>query len=108
MILKIFQVDAFTDKLFGGNPAAVIPLKAWLPKELMQKIGSENNLPETAFFVDKDDGFDLKWFTPQQEVNLCGHATLASAHVLFYHFNYSKPEAKFFSNSGILTVRNNH
>ncbi|MBA3647315.1 MAG: PhzF family phenazine biosynthesis protein [Chitinophagales bacterium] len=105
MKLKMFQVDAFTDHLFGGNPAAVIPLDKWVPKELMQKIAAENNLSETAFYVPTNDGFDLRWFTPGTEVNLCGHATLAAAHVLFHHQNYKNPEIKFFSNSGLLTVK---
>lgn len=106
MKLSMFQVDAFTDHLFGGNPAAVVPLSEWLSKELMQKIASENNLSETAFFVSQEDAFDLKWFTPVTEVNLCGHATLATAHVLYRHLGWSKPEIKFHSNSGMLSVRN--
>ncbi|MEO6168868.1 MAG: PhzF family phenazine biosynthesis protein [Chitinophagales bacterium] len=106
MKLKIYQVDAFTDHLFGGNPAAVCPLQEWLPKEKMQQISMENNLSETAFFVPVEDGFDLKWFTPVTEVDLCGHATLASGHVLYKHLGYSLPEIKFRSNSGMLGVRN--
>ncbi|HUM47712.1 MAG TPA: PhzF family phenazine biosynthesis isomerase [Chitinophagales bacterium] len=100
MKIKIFQVDAFTDHLFGGNPAAVCPLQEWLPKEKMQQIALENNLSETAFFVMLEDGFDLKWFTPVTEVDLCGHATLASGHVLYKHLGYSLPEIKFHSISG--------
>ena len=79
MQLPIYQVDAFTDKLFGGNPAAVVPLKTWLSDEIMQKIAFENNLSETAFFVPNETGFDIRWFTPTVEVNLCGHATLATS-----------------------------
>lgn len=80
---KIYQVDAFTDKLFHGNPAAVCPLKSWLSDELMQKIARENNLSETAFYVSEDSHYNIRWFTPTVEVDLCGHATLASAYVLF-------------------------
>ena len=83
MELSIFQVDAFSDTLFKGNPAAVIPLEKWLPDDLMQKIASENNLSETAFYVKVNDLFEIRWFTPTAEVDLCGHATLASAHILF-------------------------
>ena len=86
MKLTIYQVDAFTDKLFGGNPAAVIPLDEWLDTELMQKIALENNLSETVFIVPSgkaDADYDIRWFTPEVEINLCGHATLASAWVLF-------------------------
>lgn len=83
MKLEVFQVDAFTNKPFGGNPAAVVPLESWLNAELMQKIALENNLSETAFFVKKDDIYEIRWFTPTVEVNLCGHATLASSYVIF-------------------------
>ena len=82
MSLEIFQVDAFTKNAFGGNPAAVCPLDTWLPDETMQQIAAENNLAETAFFVKNGDRYDIRWFTPTVEVNLCGHATLASAHAL--------------------------
>ena len=85
MRLKIFQVDAFADEVFGGNPAAVCPLKSWLGDATMQAIAYENNLSETAFFVPAGDAYDLRWFTPLAEVDLCGHATLASAHVVFHH-----------------------
>ena len=81
--LKIYQIDAFTGRLFGGNPAAVVPLETWLDAATMQSIALENNLAETAFFVPEGDGFRLRWFTPEVEVKLCGHATLASAYVLF-------------------------
>lgn len=80
--MKLYQIDAFTDKVFGGNPAAVMPLDAWLDDALMQKIALENNLSETAFFVKTDDGYHLRWFTPEKEIDLCGHATLASAYVI--------------------------
>jgi len=83
MKLEIFQVDAFTSKMFGGNPAAVVPLDKWLPDELLLDIAAENNLAETAFFVRRDERFEIRWFTPKVEVNLCGHATLASAYVIF-------------------------
>ena len=92
MKLEIFQVDAFTDKAFGGNPAAVVPLTEWLPDELMLKIAAENNLSETAFFVKENEHYHIRWFTPTVEVNLCGHATLASSHVIF---NELKLEEKF-------------
>lgn len=82
MRLPIFQVDAFTDTLFGGNPAAVVPLESWLPDERLQAIAAENNLSETAYFVPQGEGFELRWFTPQSEVDLCGHATLATAFVI--------------------------
>src|SRR5271155_719555 len=80
MRLPLYQVDAFTDKLFGGNPAAVCPLEAWLPEATMQAIAAENNVAETAFFVREGGDYALRWFTPTVEVDLCGHATLASGH----------------------------
>jgi PhzF family phenazine biosynthesis protein len=104
MILKIFQVDAFTNKLFGGNPAAVVPLNVWLSDEQMQNIAMENNLAETAFYTPKDDGFHLRWFTPKAEVPLCGHATLASAYVLFEIEKTKWDVLKFHTLSGILSV----
>lgn len=105
MNLPIFQVDAFTDHLFGGNPAAVVPLESWLPDSLMQHIAAENNLAETAFFVKEPAGYHIRWFTPLTEVELCGHATLASAHVLFNHMNYPENQIEFQSKSGILSVK---
>jgi PhzF family phenazine biosynthesis protein len=93
----IYVVDAFTDKLFGGNPAAVCPLETWLPDELMQQLAAENNLSETVFFVPEADGFNIRWFTPGTEVKLCGHATLASAHVLFSILNYHSDKIIFYS-----------
>jgi PhzF family phenazine biosynthesis protein len=107
MKLTIYQVDAFTDKLFGGNPAAVIPLDTWLDTQLMQKIALENNLSETVFIVksgNNDFDHEIRWFTPELEINLCGHATLASAYVLFNILNFDKPEIRFSSLSGILKV----
>jgi PhzF family phenazine biosynthesis protein len=82
MKLTIYQVDAFAENVFQGNPAAVIPLEDWLEEDLMQKIAMENNLSETAFFVKTDDGFHIRWFTPEFEIDLCGHATLASAYII--------------------------
>ncbi len=106
---KIYQVDAFSDTVFGGNPAAVCILNEWLPAELMQKIAAENNLAETAFVVKRESDFEIRWFTPAIEVALCGHATLASAHVLFEYFNHEKPTIKFFSaQSGNLSVTKNN
>lgn len=87
--LPIYQVDAFTDSLFGGNPAAVCPLEAWLPDATMQAIAAENNLAETAFFVREGSDYALRWFTPTVEVDLCGHATLASGHIVF---SFLEPE----------------
>lgn len=105
MKIQIFQIDAFTNKLFGGNPAAVCPLKEWLDDELLQKIAAENNLAETAYFVQLDDGsFHLRWFTPQHEMDLCGHATLASAFVIFNELNHKKTRIDFQSKSGSLSV----
>jgi len=102
----LYQVDAFTNRLFGGNPAAVCPLDSWITDELMQQIAAENNLSETAFFVIRPDGdYDLRWFTPAAEVDLCGHATLATAHVLFRHLGNSKEQIGFHTRSGLLTVR---
>ena len=78
----MYQVDAFADKIFSGNPAAVVPLEDWLPDGLMQQIAMENNISETAFFVKTDEGYHLRWFTPTFEIDLCGHATLASAYII--------------------------
>ncbi|MEO6251691.1 MAG: PhzF family phenazine biosynthesis protein [Ferruginibacter sp.] len=110
MKLTIYQVDAFTDKLFGGNPAAVIPLDKWLDPVFMQQIALENNLSETVFIVGSnkaDCDYEIRWFTPEVEINLCGHATLASAYVLFNFLNFTKPEIRFSSLSGILKVTMN-
>jgi PhzF family phenazine biosynthesis protein len=101
----IFQIDAFTDQLFGGNPAAVCPLVEWLPDVMLQKLAMENNLSETAFFVPHDDNYELRWFTPKSEIDLCGHATLASAHVLFQHLGHQNDKIKFFTRkAGVLHV----
>ena len=102
--LKIYQIDAFTGRLFGGNPAAVVPLEKWLDAATMQSIALENNLAETAFFVPEGDGFRLRWFTPEVEVKLCGHATLASAYVLFTILEPGRRAVKFETLSGTLTV----
>jgi PhzF family phenazine biosynthesis protein len=108
MKIEIFQVDAFTDKLFSGNPAAVCPLKDWLPDSTMQKIASENNLSETAFFIPEEDHYHIRWFTPATEVDLCGHATLATAHVIYCHLEQKKANLiQFNSKSGLLFVRKN-
>ncbi|MEX0719581.1 MAG: PhzF family phenazine biosynthesis protein [Balneolaceae bacterium] len=104
MKTRIYQVDAFTFDLFGGNPAAIVPLEEWLSDELMQNIAAENNLSETAFFVPEGDGYRLRWFTPVVEVDLCGHATLATAHILFEELGYDKDEIIFKTKSGLLTV----
>lgn len=106
MKLPIYQIDAFTNKVFRGNPAAVVPLEAWLPDDVMQNIAAENNLAETAFFVQRADGggYDLRWFTPEIEIPLCGHATLASAFVLFRHLGYTREIIHFHSKSGELRV----
>lgn len=107
MKLEIFQVDAFTSKVFGGNPAAVCFMDSWLPDAVMQKIALENNLPETAFFVpSQKEGYDyhLRWFTPAVEMDLCGHATLATAYCLFDHLGFGGSEIRFESRSGLLTV----
>ncbi|MCB0730054.1 MAG: PhzF family phenazine biosynthesis protein [Ignavibacteriae bacterium] len=107
MKLKIFQVDAFTSKVFGGNPAAVIPLENWLDDKILQNIGLENNLSETAFFVKEKEGYRIRWFTPTSEVDLCGHATLASSFVLFNILNKKENVIKFNSRSGELLVEKN-
>lgn len=107
MKIQLFQVDAFTDQLFGGNPAAVCLLDSWLDEKTMQHIAAENNLAETAFIVQANQHFDIRWFTPTIEVELCGHATLAAAHVLFRHLNYKERVIKFHSHlSGRLSVEN--
>jgi PhzF family phenazine biosynthesis protein len=103
--MQIYQIDAFTKELFQGNPAAVVPLQEWLPDDLMQRIAMENNLADTAFFVPEGDDFAIRWFTPATEVALCGHATLASGHVLFEHLGYKGDVIRFRSlNSGFLEV----
>lgn len=100
----LYQIDAFTNQLFRGNPAAVIPLEKWISDELMQKIAMENNLSETVFFVKNVDEFDIRWFTPESEINLCGHATLASAFTLFNFLGFDRPQIVFHSKSGRLII----
>ena len=104
MQLTIYQVDAFADHCFEGNPAAVVPLEHWLPDDLMQAIAAENNLSETAFFVAAGEDFHIRWFTPLNEVELCGHATLASAYVLFHAIGVESDRLSFRSLSGFLSV----
>jgi len=105
--MTLYQVDAFTDKLFGGNPAAVIPLDSWPGDQLMQSIAMENNLAETAFVVPEGNDFRIRWFTPSVEVNLCGHATLAAAYVMFHEMEYAAETIRFQSKSGWLSVSRN-
>ena len=107
MTLPIYQVDAFTSKLFGGNPAAVVPLEKWLDTSILQNIAAENNLAETAFFVKEGDHYHIRWMTPVNEVPLCGHATLASAFVIFNFLDKDARKIKFFSKSGELYVERN-
>src|ERR1700682_3067067 len=105
MPLPLFHVDTFTGKPFKGNPAAVCPPKAWLDDKLLLAVAAENNLSETAFFVPEGEQSRLRWFTPQSEVNLCGHATLASAFVLLTILEPQRELVSFATRSGILTVR---
>jgi PhzF family phenazine biosynthesis protein len=107
MKVPIYQVDAFTSRLFGGNPAAVVLLDEWLPDPVMQNIGTENNLPETAFVIPREDQSELRWFTPTMEVDLCGHATLAAGHVLFSYRYPFLNQVQFRTRSGILGVQRN-
>lgn len=108
MKIPIYQVDAFTNERFKGNPAAVCPLDSWLPGAVMQNIAAENNLAETAFIVPAGDEYEIRWFTPTVEVDLCGHATLASAYVLFNELGFSGGQINFHSpRSGSLTVSRN-
>jgi PhzF family phenazine biosynthesis protein len=105
--IPLYQLDAFAERLFTGNPAAVCPLERWLPDEVMQAIGAENNLAETAFFVRDDSGtadFHLRWFTPTVEIELCGHATLASGWVLVHELGWSKPSISFRTLGGRLVI----
>ena len=105
MELTIYQVDAFTDQIFGGNPAAVCPLEEWLEPTLMQRIAEENNLAETAFFTKKAEVYEIRWFMPHDEIDLCGHATLASAYVIFNHLQHDSDLIRFTSQSGVLEAR---
>lgn len=102
--LTFYQLDAFTAEVFRGNPAGVCPLEAWLSGELMQAIAAENNLSETAFFVRRGQDYDLRWFTPTTEVDLCGHATLASAYVISHYLEPDRRQMRFLSRSGPLEV----
>lgn len=109
MQLPIYQIDAFADAVFKGNPAAVMPLDTWLPDATMQAIAAENNLAETAFFVPQkgglgEDGYGLRWFTPEVEVDLCGHATLGTSWVIFNKLDRKRERIDFFTKSGKLTV----
>jgi PhzF family phenazine biosynthesis protein len=106
--LTLYQIDAFTDKVFRGNPAAVCPLDRWLSDTDLQAIAEENNLSETAFYVPVDAGFHLRWFTPRAEVDLCGHATLATAFVIFNFSDYADNTVKFETKSGELAVTKNN
>jgi PhzF family phenazine biosynthesis protein len=103
--IRLFQVDAFTRRVFAGNPAAVCPLDRWLPDATLQAIAAENNLSETAYFVGAEGEYEIRWFTPASEVDLCGHATLASAHVILRHLAPALAEVRFASRSGPLRVR---
>ncbi|HEY8569654.1 PhzF family phenazine biosynthesis protein [Microbulbifer sp.] len=105
MQLPIYQADAFTSELFKGNPAAYIPLTRWLDDQLLQQIAAENNLAETAFTVPAGNGFELRWFTPGEEVPLCGHATLVTAHLLWTELGFTEAEIHFYTRSGELIVR---
>jgi len=108
MKLRFYHVDAFAEKLFSGNPAGVCPLDKWLSDDLLKAIAMENNLSETAFFVKEAEGYHIRWLTPGGlEVNLCGHATLATSHVLFNHEGFTGDEIQYISRSGILKVRKN-
>ena len=104
MKIPIYQIDAFANAPFTGNPAAVCPLQSWLPDQVMQSIAAENNLSETAFFVPTENGFHIRWFTPVAEVDLCGHATLATAYVLFNCLGEKSDTISFESKSGVLKV----
>ncbi len=106
--MTIYQVDAFTNKLFGGNPAAVVPLEAWLDTGVMQQLAMENNLSETVFFmpaVQPGADYDIRWFTPAYEIDLCGHATMASAFVLYEVLGFSGQQLVFASKSGLLKIK---
>ncbi|WP_105102174.1 PhzF family phenazine biosynthesis protein [Microbulbifer pacificus] len=105
MQLPIYQADAFTSELFKGNPAAYVPLSHWLDDQLMQQIAAENNLAETAFTVPADNGFELRWFSPTEEVPLCGHATLVTAHLLWTELGFTDDTIHFYTRSGELMVR---
>ena len=101
-MLRVYYIDAFAENLFEGNPAAVMPLDRWLRDDVMQSLAAENNLSETAFFVECNGKYSIRWFTPVEEVKLCGHATLASAYVLFHEMGYRQSKLRFESLSGEL------
>lgn len=105
MQLSMYQIDAFANEVFGGNPAAVVPLEFWLEDNILQKIAAENNLSETAFFIDRGGFYQIRWFTPQTEIELCGHATLASAFVIMNHIYPQLTDIVFGSQSGELRVK---
>jgi len=107
MKLKVYIANAFSEKKFGGNPAAVVPLNEWLSDKLLQQIAAQNNLPETVYFIPQGDDYAIRWFTPTVEVNLCGHATLASAHIMFEHLGYLREQIILHSKSGPLKVTKN-
>ena len=102
--IPFYQIDAFASEVFAGNPAGVCLLEGWLPDDSLQSIAAENNLPETAFLVRQEDRYDLRWFTPAVEIDLCGHATLASGHVIFEFVDRDAKRVEFMSKSGILSV----
>src|SRR5262249_2059794 len=104
MRFPLYQIDAFAGRVFAGNPAAVVVLDEWLDDELLQAIGAENNLSETAFVIPEGEVCPLHWFTPTLEIDLCGHATLATAHVLFHHYSTHLERIAFTTKSGRLTV----
>src|SRR5262245_5264797 len=104
MKLPYYEVSAFTTNPFGGNPAGVCPLEKWLPDETLQRIATNNNLAETAYFVPRGDDYELRWFTPAVEMDLCGHATLASAFILFTELGRAGNAVRFHSRSGVLSV----
>ena len=103
----LYQIDAFTDKIFSGNPAAVVPLDNWISEKYMQSIAMENNLSETAFIVKENKNYSIRWYTPNGEVDLCGHATLASAFTIFNYLEPNLQDIEFISKSGLLTVTKN-
>ncbi len=105
MLIPIYQVDAFASRIFAGNPAAICPLPAWLPDSILQDIAAENNLSETAFYVEQDGQYHLRWFTPAVEVDLCGHATLATAWLILNRFSPERESISFHTQSGELIVR---
>ena len=104
MELTVYQINAFSNRLKEGNPACVIPLETWLPAEIMLAIAKRNGLPETAFFIKNENTIQLRWFTPDIEMDLCGHATLATAHCLHTHLGYSQKNMAFDTQSGLIDV----